>query len=144
MVNCRFVCFLYIFIASSYHFWKKCTGFWCFALDSMHLLYQKTSKNAVMIRFVNYSVDIIYISNYVQVHRLSNSLIIMPFWIVKKAVLADWTKHWTYSNHNYWSTKPTSSSSGRLLIGTTYQNLLRKKEGTKLTKSGFIPSFSFL
>jgi hypothetical protein len=24
----------------------------------MHLLYQKTSKNAVMIRFVNYSVDI--------------------------------------------------------------------------------------
>ena len=26
----------------------------------MHLLYQKTSKNAVMIRFVNYSVDINY------------------------------------------------------------------------------------
>ncbi len=26
----------------------------------MHLLYQKTAKNAVAIRFVNYSVDIIY------------------------------------------------------------------------------------
>ena len=26
----------------------------------MHLLYQKTAKNAVAIRFVNYSVDIMY------------------------------------------------------------------------------------
>lgn len=30
----------------------------------MHLLYQKTAKNAVAIRFVNYSVDITYSSNY--------------------------------------------------------------------------------
>ena len=33
-------------------------GFWYFPLESMHLLYQKTAKNAVAIRFVNYSVDI--------------------------------------------------------------------------------------
>ena len=37
-------------------------GFWYFPLESMHLLYQKTAKNAVAIGFVNYSVDIIYIS----------------------------------------------------------------------------------
>ena len=35
-------------------------GFWYFPLESMHLLYQKTAKNAVAIRFVNYSVDITY------------------------------------------------------------------------------------
>ncbi|MBP9539218.1 MAG: hypothetical protein KBE32_05505, partial [Leptotrichiaceae bacterium] len=39
-------------------FEKKCTGFWYFPLESMHLLYQKTAKNAVAIGFVNYSVDI--------------------------------------------------------------------------------------
>ena len=35
----------------------------------MHLLYQKTSKNAVMIRFVNYSVDINLINRFYDIEQ---------------------------------------------------------------------------
>ena len=50
-------------------------GFWYFPLESMHLLYQKTAKNAVAIRFVNYSVDIKYNKRSIQTSKVIEELI---------------------------------------------------------------------